>query len=231
MENENIVSEEKYDDGQVIFREGKYGDWIYVILAGSVEISRVIEGEKYIIAVLKPGEIFGELGFLGGIKRTATATAIGETTLGTISRDFLDNEFNKIHGYFRSILVTVVERFKQLIDRVSEYSSRSVPRINQTISLEFKDRLSVIMAMATNIGEGGLFIRTEKPLEEGEHFTLRMKLPNISEPLSIESEVVWSRNMPKGKDEPAGMGIKFLQMSKEDNKVLKQYINAHLIGK
>lgn len=228
---DNIATEETYQDGQTIFEEGKFGDWIYVILSGSVEISRVLEGEKYVIAILNPGEIFGELGFLGGIKRTATATAIGETILGTISRDFLDNEFNKIHGYFRSILVTVVDRFKQLIDRASDYSSRTVPRIDKIISLEFKDRLSVIMAITANIGEGGLFIKTDRPLNEGDHFMLKVKLPYVADPLNIESEVVWKRNEPAGNDKPAGMGVKFLSMSEKDNHVLKWYINANLIDK
>ena len=196
-----------------------------------MEISRVLEGEKYVIAILNPGEIFGELGFLGGIKRTATATAIGETILGTISRDFLDNEFNKIHGYFRSILVTVVGRFKQILDRVSDYSSRTAPRIDKTVSLEFKDRLSVIMAITANIGEGGLFIKTDRPLNEGEYFLLKVKLPYVADPLNIESEVVWKRNEPAGNDKPAGMGVKFLSMSEQDNHVLKWYINANLIDK
>jgi uncharacterized protein (TIGR02266 family) len=228
---DNIATEETYQDGQTIFEEGKFGDWIYVILTGSVEISRILDGEKYVIAILNPGEIFGELGFLGGIKRTATATAIGETLLGTISRDFLDNEFNKINGYFRSILVTVVDRFKQLIDRTSNYSSRTAPRIDKTISLEFKDRLSVVMAITANIGEGGLFIKTDKPLNEGDHFMLKMRLPHIPEPLNIESEVVWRRPEPIGNEKPAGMGVKFLSMSEKDNHVLKWYVNANLIDK
>jgi len=228
---DNIAAEEKYSDGQIIFEEGKFGDWIYVIVSGSVEISRVIEDEKYVIAILHPGEIFGELGFLGGIKRTATATAIGETTVGTISRDFLDNEFNKIHGHFRTILLTVVDRFKQLIDRVSDHSSRSVPRVMKTICLEFKDRISVINAIAINIGEGGLFIKTDKPLNEGEHFLLKMKLPFIADPLNIQGEVVWTRKVTIGNDKQAGMGIKFIQMSKKDNAILKHFLNLNLIGK
>jgi len=32
--------EEKYTDGQIIFKEGSSGDWIYVIESGAVEISK-----------------------------------------------------------------------------------------------------------------------------------------------------------------------------------------------
>ena len=72
----SLASEENFNDGQIIFEEGSYGNWVYVILSGGVEIFRVIKGQKVTIARLKPGEMFGELGFLGGIKRTASAAAI-----------------------------------------------------------------------------------------------------------------------------------------------------------
>lgn len=39
-----------------------------------------------VIKRLQPEKVFGELGFLGNIKRTATAVAIGETAVGIIDR-------------------------------------------------------------------------------------------------------------------------------------------------
>jgi len=117
-----IASKETYENGQTIFKEGSYGDWIYVVLSGSIEISKTTRGKKFTITVLEPDEVFGELGYLGAIKRTATARAIGETTLGVIDRTLLDEEFNQLSGYFRVILVAVVKRFRNLIER-TEFSS------------------------------------------------------------------------------------------------------------
>jgi uncharacterized protein (TIGR02266 family) len=227
---QNIVSEESYHDGEIIFQEGNSGDWVYVVLSGSVEISRVVEGRKHIIALLKTGEVFGELGFLGGIKRTATARAVGETTLGIIDRDFLYTEFNKIHGYFRAILITVVERFKQLIDKVSDFSPRNIPRVNKTLTLEFKDHRAAIKTFATNIGQGGLFIKTENPFHKGEQFILRIKLPDIADPLQIKSEVVWRREQLDKEKSPPGMGVKFLEMSNKDKQLLQHYLTANLMS-
>ena len=227
----HISAEENYHDAQIIFKEGSSGDWVYVILSGAVEIYRVVKGRKFIITVLKPDEMFGELGVLGGIKRTATARAIGETTLGIIDRDFLDKEFNQIHGYFRAILQTVVDRFKQMIDdKVSVFSSRKHPRIQKRLSLEIKDHLSFIKTYAVNICGGGLFIRTKNPLKEGERFSLILQLPDIPDPLKIQCEVVWTRkHSDKGKV-IAGMGVKFCKMAEKDSQILKQYLNAHLIS-
>jgi len=140
----NIASEETYQDGQVILKEGSAGDWVYVILSGSVEISKTVEARKYVIELLKPGEVFGELGFLGGIKRTATARALGEATLGIIDRTSLDQEFNKLSGDFRTILVSIVERFKKMIEKTSAFSSRKETHIAKVLSLTFKERQSLL---------------------------------------------------------------------------------------
>lgn len=113
----NVASEETYQDGQVIFEEGSSGDWVYVILSGQVEIFKSVGGKKVVIEVLQPEDVFGELGFLGGFERTATAMAIGETTVGIIDRTSLDEEFNKLSSDFRIILGAVVERFRKMIDR------------------------------------------------------------------------------------------------------------------
>ncbi len=82
-----IASEETYKDGQVILEEGSSGDWVYVVLSGSVEISKTIGGRNFIITALEPGEVFGELGYLGAMKRTATARAIHRPSLPRSDRD------------------------------------------------------------------------------------------------------------------------------------------------
>ena len=115
-----IASEETYQDGQIIFKEGTFGDWVYVIEEGTVEISKDVAGNKVIIEVLGPGEIFGEMAFLVDIPRTATARAIGDTTLGIVDRQYLDEEFNKLSSNFQSILKTLVLRLKKATEAILE---------------------------------------------------------------------------------------------------------------
>ncbi|MBW1729399.1 MAG: TIGR02266 family protein [Deltaproteobacteria bacterium] len=221
----NVAIEETYQDGQIIFKEGSSGDWVYIILSGSVEISKNVGGEKYIIEILKPGDVFGELGFIGGIRRTATARAIGETTLGIIDREFLDEEFNKLSSQFRAILVAITHRFKKMLDRACDYTLRSEARIPKALSLIFKDRDSFVRAYTGNISTGGLFIKTENPLRPGRQFLLKLQLPGLKEPLQIQCEVVWARKREGGaSDKPPGMGVKFCEISEKDYQLLKQYV-------
>jgi len=224
----HIASKETYKDGQIIFEEGSSGDWIYVVLSGSVEISKTIGGKKSIITVLEPDEVFGELGYLGHIKRTATVRAVGETTVGVIDRTFLDKEFNRLSGFFRAILVAVVKRFGNMIDRTCEFSSRKEARVQNTLSLTFKDRQSFIKAYTGNISRGGLFIMTERPLKQGEQFLLKLHLPDLPEPIKLNCEVSWAREQSDIEKRPPGMGVKFCKMTKKDNQVLNQYFQTFI---
>ncbi len=60
--------------GTVLFREGDAGDYMYVVQAGEVEISRVMADGESTLALLPAGEFFGEMSLLTGRPRSATAT-------------------------------------------------------------------------------------------------------------------------------------------------------------
>lgn len=223
----NVAIEETYHDGQIIFKEGSAGDWVYTILTGSVEISKHVGGEKFIIEILGPGEVFGELGFIGGIKRTATARAVGETTLGIIDREFLDNEFNKLSSQFRMILIAITHRFKKMLNRACDYSTRSESRIPKALSLVFKDRQAFVRSYTKDISMGGLFIKTENPLPPGHQFQLKLQVPGLTEPMQIKCDVMWARQRQESTpDEPPGMGVKFCEIAERDHIFLKKYIQG-----
>lgn len=221
-----FASEDTYEDGHVVIKEGTPGDWLYVVLSGSVEISKIINGKKYVIDVLKPGEVFGEVGFLGGKKRTATATTVGQTTLGIVDRTALDAEFNELSSDLRNILMAMSKRFEKMVNRVVEFSSRSDSRVQKTLSLTYKDNMAFVRAYLGNISTGGLFVRTDKPLPQGEQFILRLQLPEVPDSLKISCEVVWARSPAQATArEPAGMGVKFIEVSQKDDALLKRYLS------
>ncbi len=222
----NLASEEKYEDGKAIFQEGSPGDWVYVILSGSVKITKTVRGKLFTLSVLEPGEVFGEMSFLGGTnKRTATSWAVGETTIGVIDRQSLDEEFNKISSDFRSILVSSVKRFGVMLNRACDFATRSGPRIPKALSLAYKDRQSFIQAYTGNISTGGLSLKTENPLSPGDKFILNLQLPEGGEGLKINCEVKWTRKKEESSSaRPPGMGVQFGEMSTSDRKKLILYL-------
>jgi CRP-like cAMP-binding protein len=115
-----IATYETYQDGQIIFEEGSHGDWIYAIESGAVELSKATKGGRAVIVVLQSGDVFGEIAFLARIPRTATARAVGETTVGLIDRSFLDAEYNKLSQHFQEILKILSMRLKKATDLLLE---------------------------------------------------------------------------------------------------------------
>jgi len=97
---------------------------VYVVLSGAVEISKVVGDKKVVIRTLRPEEIFGELGFLGNVKRTATARAAGETTVGVIDQETIAREFNKLSSDFREIHQAVVGRLTETLELACRLKTR-----------------------------------------------------------------------------------------------------------
>ena len=131
MENKPVYiisTEETYHYGQVIYEEGSSGDWVYVILSGLVEVSKHIQGKKYIIEILQSGDVFGVLEYIGRTKRTTTVRSIGMTTLGLIDREFLDREYNQLSIQLRGILEIMTLRSGKILNRFSDFVARPEPR-------------------------------------------------------------------------------------------------------
>ncbi len=65
----------KYESGDVIIAEYEKGDNFYLVQSGEVQIEKCINGTMKNLAILRPGEIFGELEVIDGQDRTATCIA------------------------------------------------------------------------------------------------------------------------------------------------------------
>jgi CRP-like cAMP-binding protein len=71
----HLLHERTYTPGETIFVEGEPGLGVYVVFQGEVDISTKSRTGKGAIARLGPGEVFGEVSFLDGSGRSATAVA------------------------------------------------------------------------------------------------------------------------------------------------------------
>lgn len=70
----SIASEESFKLGDFVFREGSPGDGLYLLLAGKVRISREVAGMgEEALAILAPGDYFGEMSIIDGAPRSADA--------------------------------------------------------------------------------------------------------------------------------------------------------------
>jgi uncharacterized protein (TIGR02266 family) len=220
-----VASEESYEDGQLIIEEGGGGDWIYVVLSGQVELSKMVGQEKYVIEFAKPGEVFGELGFFGGIKRAATARAVGRTKVGIIDRTTLDDELNRMSPGLKTVLSTTLNRLKSMVDRASGFSGRSKARVPVSLPVTYRDEHSFFKVVTGDLSEGGLFIKSDTLLEVGEKLLVNLRLPERVDSVIIKCEVMWARESDSDSvNGPPGMGVKFVDMTEEDREALEKYL-------
>lgn len=220
----NIASEETYHDGEVVYKEGSSGDWVYVVQSGSVEVTKTVNNQEVVMERLGPGEIFGEVNFFVGTGRLTTARAIGDTKLGVFDRDFLDREFNRLPDDFRVILVATAQRIKKIIDRSCEFTLRKEPRVEKVLPVMFKSGDELIKGYLGNLSTWGLFVGTDNPLEPGKRFGLKLNLPGVTQPVQLRGEVVWARRQGEGPGRPPGMGVSFRDIDIKDYNLLKTYI-------
>ncbi len=70
------------NDGEILFGQGETGDLVYVVEQGVIELTRERQDAvPEVIARVVAGQYFGELAPLFGLRRSATACAVGPTTV------------------------------------------------------------------------------------------------------------------------------------------------------
>jgi cAMP-dependent protein kinase regulator len=98
--------------GKVLTTEGESGEEFFVILDGTVEITR--DGER--IRELGEGEFLGELALLGNVPRSATATTVAPAKLLVLG-----------HREFRSLLTDHPEVQGRLLRSVASWVASLTP--------------------------------------------------------------------------------------------------------
>jgi CRP-like cAMP-binding protein len=76
-----------YPAKTMFFSEAEPGDELFIIKRGSVKISKIIDQKEVLLAVLKEGDIFGEMALLENKPRTASAVAQEECEVMAVSQE------------------------------------------------------------------------------------------------------------------------------------------------
>ena len=223
------AGKEDYKAGDVIFKEGSYGVAVYLIESGKVEISKDSQGRKLVIETLGPGEILGEMSFIDGEPRSTTVTALEDTVLELLDKDFIDREFNQISSDFRTVIRALVKRLRNTTQKLSGApgARRTEERTSAKIRVTFKNANDFFRAYIGNLATGGLFIKTTQTVPAGTVLNLEFNLPESDHLIQVKGKVIWLRSKEESDErKPPGLGIQFVEMSSEDIKLLKNYIGT-----
>jgi CRP-like cAMP-binding protein len=123
-----ISAEIHFTNNQIIFQKGDISDSLLAVLDGQVRISTSsMEGKEIVLNTIYQGEMFGEIAFIDGRERSATATAIGNCTLLSIRHnDFMP--FLKSNPEVAiELLIVLCKKVRDTSDRVEAVGLQPVP--------------------------------------------------------------------------------------------------------
>lgn len=130
------------------------------------------------------------------------------------------------------MLLSFLLRNSRLIQMI-DYSN--IPRDSRRVPLEtrvqFKfDRFSgFISEYSANISPGGLFLRTKSPRPPGTVLDFEFRLGDGFELIKGRGEVIWVRAEDEGPARPAGMGLRFLELSEGSRELIYRIVDHHVL--
>ena len=138
------MTEVRLPRGKVIFREGDSGDRLYVITDGKIKLGRTApDGRENILAVLGPGEMFGELSLFDPEPRTATAIAVVDSTLMSLGHEDLDALLTGRPAVAESMLAALAQRLRRTNESLADLVFSDVPGRVAKALLDLSTRFGV----------------------------------------------------------------------------------------
>lgn len=123
----DLLEGEHFPSGSEIFVEGDHSDTLYIVAEGAVRISRHLPGlGEEALAILGPGDVFGEMAWIDDSPRSADAIAhTGGCTVLGIGRDSLEGRLDSDrsrHNRFLKLMCQVLARkIRQMNEQLVAY--------------------------------------------------------------------------------------------------------------
>ncbi|QCX28821.1 Crp/Fnr family transcriptional regulator [Nocardioides jishulii] len=137
----NSMAETKLRRGDVLFHEGDSGDRLYVVLDGKVKLGRsAADGRENLLAVMGPGQMFGELSLFDPGPRSATVTAVTDASFASLSHEDLLRWLDGRPTVARSLLGQLASRLRKSNDVVADLVFSDVPGRVAKALLDLADR-------------------------------------------------------------------------------------------
>lgn len=114
--------------GEAIFHKDDPATHLYLVLEGGVKISLPGEfGQEALVAIMRPGEFFGELALFDRTPRSATAVALEDTRAALLAGDDFLAFLERHPSAVRVVLETLARTIRRLSDRVEHLTFLDVP--------------------------------------------------------------------------------------------------------
>ena len=106
-------------------------------------------------------------------------------------------------------------------------SRRKYDRVPITLEVNYNTEMDFLNSYTRDVSAGGMFVRTIYPLPEGTELNVKFAIPEIKADFSLVAKVVWAAKPEIGSsNEESGMGISFVNITKEKSKILQDYLEG-----
>ena len=117
--------------GGVVFSEGDRADAAYLIERGAVEIALARDGKRQVLAVLGVGEVFGEMGVIDSLPRSATATVVEDSRLLVVSAEQIQQVVARSDPFFAELMRKLVGRLRDTQNALAPEHDRGAPQSSE----------------------------------------------------------------------------------------------------
>ena len=124
----SCMNDVKVARGRTLFNEGDPGDRLYVVTEGKIKLGRTAaDGRENLLGVLGPGEMFGELSLFDPGPRTATATAVTDTSVLGLGHDELEPWLTGRPEVAAQLLGALAQRLRRTNEAMADLVFSDVP--------------------------------------------------------------------------------------------------------
>lgn len=138
---------------EVVFHRDDPASHVYLIASGTVKISIEEEGgQEVVIALMRGGDVFGDLALFDGGDRSATVTALTETIAFTLANQDFTDVLQHNPGAMRELLRLLARRIR-----------RSTGHIEDLVFLDLPGRVAKCLADQNELlGNQGVIALTQE---------------------------------------------------------------------
>lgn len=105
---------------------------------------------------------------------------------------------------------------------------RTDGRVPIQLLVDYKADGHYLFDFCKDLGAGGVFIQTAKPLPTGANIDLTFTIPDSKETLMTKGTVIWVQQpVAERKDLTPGMGVQFAAFSGEQRSVLEEFVKRY----
>lgn len=126
--------------GQLILSKGEVSGRLYILIDGMVKVTLAKHGKNLTLAVLRPGDMFGELSMINGQATTADIVGMKDSKVLIITRDRVYAMLQENTDFMCMFLETLSLRTRQVIENISVMALEDVyGRLRRTLTMLAKE--------------------------------------------------------------------------------------------